>query len=80
MSAPESHVFTRKGDARSEVDKALAELKRVHGESVDAGFNKYMYVTKADMTVVMVGKADSLLAGVLRGRAGWTEPGLAGAN
>lgn len=74
------HVFTKKGDARAEVDKGVAELKRMHGPDVDTGFNKYMYVTKADMTVVMVGAAGSLLAGVLRGRPGWTEPGLAGGN
>ena len=80
MSAPESHVFTKKGDARAEVDKAVAELKRAHGPDVDAGFGKYMYVTKADMTVVMVGAADSLLAAALRVRPGWTEPGLAGGN
>jgi hypothetical protein len=80
MPAPESHVFTKKGDARAEVDRALAEMKRMHGPDVDTGFNKYMYVTKADMTVVMVGAADSLVATALRGRAGWTEPGLAGGN
>lgn len=80
MSAPEYHVLTRKGDSRAEIDRALAELKRAHGENVDAGFHKYMYVSKADMTVVMVGSAGSLLAGVLRGRPGWTEPGLAGGN
>ena len=74
------HVFTKKGDARAEVDKALAEMKRMYGPDVDVGFGKYMYVTKADMTVVMVGAADSLLAGVLRRRPGWTEPGLAGGN
>lgn len=80
MSAPEYHVFTRRGDSRAEVDRALAELKRAHGPEVDAGFHKYMFVTKADMTVVMVASADSLLARALRERPGWTEPGLAGGN
>lgn len=80
MPAPEYHVLVRKGDARSEVDRLLAELKRAHGADVDAGFHKYMYVTKSDMTVVMARAADSLLAAALRGRPGWTEPGLAGAN
>ena len=80
MSSPEYHVFTRKGDSRAEVDRLLAELKRAHGADVDAGFHKYMYVSKADMTVVMVHAADSLLAAALRARPGWTEPGLAGGN
>jgi hypothetical protein len=80
MSAPEHHVFTRRGDARAEVDRLLTELKRAHGAEVDAGFHKYMHVTKADMTVVMTHAADSLLARALRGRPGWMEPGQAGAN
>ncbi|HEV2147960.1 MAG TPA: hypothetical protein VGR37_11210 [Longimicrobiaceae bacterium] len=80
MSAPEHHVFTHRGDSRPEVDRLLAELKREHGPDVDAGLHKYMYVTKADMTVVMVHAADSPLAAALRGRPGWTEPGLAGTS
>lgn len=80
MSKPEYHVFTRKGDSRSEVDRLLAELKRAHGADVDAGFHKYMYVSKADMTVVMLHPGESLLSRALRGRPGWTEPGLAGGN
>lgn len=80
MSTPEYHVFTRRGDSRSEVDRLLAELKRAHGADVDAGFHKYMYVTKADLTVVMLHPGESLLSRALRGRPGWTEPGLAGGN
>lgn len=80
MSAPEYHVFTRKTDSRAEVDRVLAELKRAHGIDVDAGFHKYMYVTQTNMTVVMVHSVDSLLAAELRGRPGWTEPGLAAGN
>jgi hypothetical protein len=80
MSTPEYHVFTRKGDSRPEVDRLLAELKRAHGANVDAGFHKYMYVTKADLTVVMLHPGEFLLSRALRGRPGWTEPGLAGGN
>ncbi len=80
MSSPEYHVFTRKGDSRAEVDRLLAELKRAHGADVDAGFHKYMYVTKADLTVVMLHPGESLLSRALRGRPGWTEPGMAGGN
>ncbi|HLL46399.1 MAG TPA: hypothetical protein VK399_06810 [Longimicrobiaceae bacterium] len=80
MSAPEYHVLTRKGDSRPEVDRTLAELKRAHGAEVDAGFHKYMHVTQTNMTVVMVHSVDSLLAAALRGRPGWTEPGLVGGN
>lgn len=80
MSEHEYHVLTRRGDARPDVDRVLAELKAEHGPEVDTGFHKYMFVTKADMTVLMVYAPDSLLAGALRGRAGWSEPGLAGRN
>lgn len=80
MSTPEYHVLTRKGDSRPDVDRLLAELKRAHGDDVDAGFHKYMYVTQTNMTVVMVHSVDSLLAAALRGRPGWAEPGLAGGN
>ena len=80
MSVPEYHVLTRKGDSRAEVDRLLAELKRAHGIDVDAGFHKYMHVTQTNMTVVMVRSVDSLLAVALRGRPGWTGPGLAAGN
>lgn len=77
---PMHHVLTRTGDARAEVDRALDALKRAHGPDVDAGFHKYVYVTKADMTVVMLHSPDGLLARALRERPGWTEPGLAGGD
>ncbi|HEX2188067.1 MAG TPA: hypothetical protein VHG51_04180 [Longimicrobiaceae bacterium] len=80
MSTPEYHVLTRRGDARAEVDRALAGLKGELGAEADTGFHKYMFVTKADMTVVMVEAAGSPLARALRGRPGWTEPGLADGN
>ncbi len=78
MASAEKHVFMRRGDARSEVDRLLAELKRGHGPDADPGFHKYMYVAKADSTVVMVESAASPLAHLLRGRPGWTEPGVRG--
>lgn len=80
MSTPAPHVLTRRGDARAEVDHLLAALKRERGAEVDTGFHKYVFVTKADTTVVMVHAADSPLAAALRGRPGWTEPGLAGGS
>ncbi|HEX2093465.1 MAG TPA: hypothetical protein VHG28_13755 [Longimicrobiaceae bacterium] len=58
----------------------LAELKRAHGADVDFGFHKYLFVTKADSTVVMVESPQSPLACALRGRPGWQEPGLRGGN
>lgn len=72
------HVLTHRGDARAEVDRVLAELKREHGADAPLGFGKYMFVTKADSTVVMVDGADSPLARALRARGGWAEPGLRG--
>lgn len=80
MSDQEYHVLTHRGDARAEVDRALAELKRELGPEADTGFHKHMYVTKADSTVVMVDSATSPLARALRGRPGWDEPGLRGGN
>lgn len=78
MSAPDYHVLVHRGDAIAEVDRLLAELKRRHGAEADTGFHKYMYVTKADSTVVMVASAGSLLAHALRGLPGWQEPGARG--
>jgi RNase P/RNase MRP subunit p30 len=78
VSAPEFHVLIHRGDALAEVDRVLAELKREHGAEVETGFHKYLFVTKAESTVVMVSSADSLLARALRGRRGWQEPGARG--
>jgi hypothetical protein len=78
MSNPEYHVLTHRGDARAEVDRVVAELKREQGGEAETGFHKYLYVTKADSTVVMVESADSPLTRALRARAGWQEPGLRG--
>ncbi len=74
MSPPEYPVFIRRGDARAEVDRLLAELKTVHGSASQAGFHKYLYVTKADQTVVFVTRRDAPIAVALRGRGGWQEP------
>lgn len=74
----EFHVLTRRGDARPEVDRALEALKKERGAEAETGFHKYMYVTKAEITVVMVESPEAPLAAALRARPGWTEPGLRG--
>lgn len=74
MSPPAHPVFIKRGDARSEVDRLLEELKRAHGSAEAVGFHKYIHVTKADQTVVFVTGRDTPLAAALRGRAGWQEP------
>lgn len=76
MSDREYHVLMHRGDARPEVDRVLAELRRAHGAEAELGFHKYMFVTKAESTVVMVDSADSPIARALRPRPGWQEPGL----
>ena len=68
---PALPVFIKRGDARAEVDGIMTRL----GSTPDhLGFRKYMYVAKADQTVVMVADRQSPLAGVLRAEPGWTEP------
>jgi hypothetical protein len=74
MSQPAYPVFIKRGDARAEVDRVLEELKRTHGSAGAAGFQKYLHVSKANQTVVMVTGRDTPLAAALRGRAGWLEP------
>ncbi len=74
MNHPAYPVFIKRGDARAEVDRILEELKRTHGSAESAGFQKYLHVTKANQTVVMVTGRDTPLAAALRGRAGWLEP------
>jgi hypothetical protein len=64
------HVMIKQGDAVGEVDRALEALK---GRE-EAGFHKYMFVTQAKQTVLMLTSRESPLAADLRGR-GWTEPG-----
>lgn len=68
---PEYPVFVRRGDARPEVDRLLAELQSAPDQ---AGFHKYVYVARADQTVVMVATRDAPLARALRAREGWSEP------
>ena len=68
------HVMTRRGDARAEVDDALRALEARGVSRAAAGFHKYLHVTQADQTVVMVARRDAPLAAELRGR-GWSEPG-----
>lgn len=69
------HVLTRRGDARGEVDDALRALA-ARGVSREAsGFHKYLHVTNAEQTVVMVRGRGCPLAAELRAVAGWGEPG-----
>ncbi|MBV9774477.1 MAG: hypothetical protein JO040_11035 [Gemmatimonadetes bacterium] len=70
------HVLTHRGDARPEVDRVLAELKRAHGPDAPTGFHKYLFVTKAESTVVMVDGPDAPVARALRARGRWQEPGI----
>jgi hypothetical protein len=64
-------VFIKRGDARSEVDDLLAGLQ-LSAEA--AGLEKYLFITQANQTVVMVKAPDVPLAAVLRQRVGWLEP------
>ena len=69
------HVLVKPGDARPEVDDALRALA-ARGVSREAsGFHKYLHVTRAEQTVVMVERRDSPLSAELRARPGWKEPG-----
>ncbi len=75
MEQPEYHIFTRQGDGRAEVDAALDRLK-ARGVSREAsGFAKYLFVTRAEQTVVFAESRQSPIAAELRGLAGWREPG-----
>jgi hypothetical protein len=69
------HVMTKSGDARAEVDGALAALAERGVAREASGFHKYLHVTQVEQTVVMVAARDSPLAAELRGRTGWGEPG-----
>lgn len=70
----EYHVFTKRGDARPEVDALLKELGFT---AEDAGLHKYIFVTQVHQTAVMLAGADVPLARALRGRKGWSEPSAA---
>ncbi|HEX8392299.1 MAG TPA: hypothetical protein VF665_08100 [Longimicrobium sp.] len=74
MSAP-FHIMIKPGDALAEVDRALAALQSRGVSNDDAGFHKYMFVTQAKQTVLMVTTRQAPLAAELRGKPGWTEPG-----
>jgi hypothetical protein len=75
LVADRYHVLTKSGDGRAEVDQALQALA-ARGVSREAsGFHKYLHVTQAEQTVVMVAARDCPLAAELRGRTGWGEPG-----
>jgi hypothetical protein len=69
------HVLIRRGDARGEVDEALETLAARGVDREAARVHKYLYVTQAEQTVVMVDGRDAPLAAELRGRPGWSEPG-----
>jgi hypothetical protein len=69
------HVMTKRGDARAEVDAALAALAGRGVPREASGFHKYLHVTQAEQTVVMAASRECALAVELRGRTGWGEPG-----
>jgi hypothetical protein len=69
------HVFIKRGDARAEVDAALRTLEQGGVTREASGFHKYIHVTQAEQTVLMLTARDAPLAAALRGRPGWTEPG-----
>lgn len=74
MNADAFPVFLRRGDARAEVDALLRELRERHGADADLGFHKYLFVTRADQTVVMVTSLAAPLAQALARRGGWQRP------
>jgi hypothetical protein len=69
------HVLIHRGDALADVDAALKVLEGRGVGREASGFHKYMHVTQASQTVVMVQGRQSPLAAELRARPGWTEPG-----
>lgn len=69
------HVFVKPGDALHELQAVVDALKARGIGRDEAGLYKGMYVTRADQTVVMTESRTSPVAGELRGRAGWSEPG-----
>lgn len=74
MSGRVQPVFIRRGDGRAEVDEILFQLEERATPGQELGFVKYLYVTQADQTVVMVINRDAPLARALRARPGWSEP------
>jgi hypothetical protein len=75
MAGAPFHVFTKDGDALAEVDDALRALAARGVTREASGFAKYLHVTQAQQTVVMLESRESPLAAELRGRPGWREPG-----
>ena len=69
------HVFLKRGDARGEVDAALARLAARGVAREASGLDKCIHVTQAEQTVLMVDGRDTPLAAEMRGKPGWTEPG-----
>ena len=64
-------IFIKPGDARDEVDDLIVGL----GQTAEAaGLHKYLFVTRANHTVVMLSDPAAPLAAVLRVRDGWSEP------
>jgi hypothetical protein len=69
------HVLVKPGDALAEVDAALKALEGRGVTRAASGFHKYLHVTQATQTMVMVATRECPLAAELRGRPGWAEPG-----
>jgi hypothetical protein len=72
------HIFIKTGDARAEVDAALAALGS--GSPRSKGFQKVLHVTRAGQTVVFLTGPGTPLAAALRGRPGWVEPERGGTD
>ena len=64
-------VFIKRGDHRAEIDALMGEMELTLEE---AGLQKYIYVSQANQTVVMMTGRDVPLATALRSRPGWLEP------
>ena len=75
MSQGPAHIFIKKGDALREVDAALARCAQRGLDRAAAGFNKYLFATQADQTIVFLASRDAPLAVELRALPGWSEPG-----
>jgi hypothetical protein len=70
----ESYIFVRPGDGSGEVEETAKRLRAQLGSDDAAGFVKYLYVTRADQTIVFLAGPDVPFAAELRKRRGWTEP------
>ena len=75
MEQAPHHVLTRTGDGLADVEAALTRLAARGIARAEAGFQKALFVTRADQTVVLTTERASTLAAELRAAGGWKEPG-----